>query len=62
MSEEAQDTDGKRDKDTEKVKQEDKLEPKHSKVHFTIWDLPNRILIKQVSEMVKKFSQPRMVS
>ncbi|CAG8840493.1 18432_t:CDS:2, partial [Gigaspora margarita] len=31
------------DKDTNKVRQEDRLEPEDEKVYFTIWDLPNRI-------------------
>ncbi|CAG8833595.1 23121_t:CDS:2, partial [Gigaspora margarita] len=40
---EAQGAKSVKNKDTKKVKQEDRLEPKDKKVYFTIWGLPNRI-------------------
>ncbi|CAG8832289.1 32794_t:CDS:2, partial [Gigaspora margarita] len=50
-----------KDKDIKKVRQEDSLELKDEKVYFMIWNLPNRISKKQVTEMIKKFGQPREI-
>ncbi|CAG8834368.1 31652_t:CDS:2, partial [Gigaspora margarita] len=50
-----------KDKDTKKIRQEDSLKLENEKVYFTIWDLPNRISKKQVTEIIKKFGQPREI-
>ncbi|CAG8787974.1 15023_t:CDS:2, partial [Gigaspora margarita] len=52
---------GIKDKDTKKVRQEDSLELEDEKVYFMIWDLPNRISKKQVTEIIKKFGQPKEI-
>ncbi|CAG8818576.1 12499_t:CDS:2, partial [Gigaspora margarita] len=44
---EAQGAEGMKNKNTKKVRQEDRLEPEDEKVYFTIWNLPNRIFKKQ---------------
>ncbi|CAG8797745.1 42947_t:CDS:2, partial [Gigaspora margarita] len=58
---EAQGVEGMKNKNTKKVRQEDRLEPEDEKVYFMIWDIPNRIFKKQVTEMIKKFGQPREI-
>ncbi|CAG8837742.1 39577_t:CDS:2, partial [Gigaspora margarita] len=58
---EAQGAEDIKDKDIKEVRQEDSLELKDEKVYFTIWNLPNRIFKKQVTEIIKKFGQPREI-
>ncbi|CAG8751142.1 36061_t:CDS:2, partial [Gigaspora margarita] len=58
---EAQEVEGMKNKDIKEVRQEDSLELENEKVYFIIWDLPNRIFKKQVTEMIKKFGQPREI-
>ncbi|CAG8812032.1 41097_t:CDS:2, partial [Gigaspora margarita] len=61
LPKEDQGSEGMKDKDTKKIRQEDRLEPENKKVYFMIWNLPNRISKKQVTEMIKKFGQPREI-